>query len=114
MIVDLAVDVVGVCQIDQFRTRVEVAIIPAREAHAGGSGGRRQIPFMQAEQHELPRVQAEPLFAQCRFHGSAEGHELRFHAREMWQGAHMEEHFLKQAGANAGLRMLGRDVQAPN
>src|SRR5579864_3189299 len=112
LVVDLAIDVIGVGQINQFGARLEKAVIPAIEAHARGRAGLRIGIPMQIEEHELAGVQLEALLAQGMVHRTAEGHELRFDARQMRKRAHGEEHFFEQAAADIGLRKARGDVQA--
>ena len=56
LIVDFAVDVIGVAEIDELGTGLEKAIVPAIQAHAcrGVAAGGRG--FVQVEEHELAGV----------------------------------------------------------
>src|SRR5258707_3605456 len=112
LVVDLAVDVTGVSQINQLGARLEVAVIPAVEAHARGSAGFRFVQLLQIQKHELARIEVKSLVEQGRVNGAAEGHELRFDAREVRDGAHGVKHLFEQAAADGILRELGRDIQA--
>ena len=56
----------------------------------------------------------ESLVEEWCVHGAAEGHQLRFDAREMRDGAHREQHLLEQPPANGILREFGRDIQPPD
>src|SRR4030095_15013229 len=112
LIVDVAVDVIGVCQVDELCARVKVAIVPAREPQACGGAGRRFYLFVQIEKHELARVKLKAELTQRMIDRSAEGHQLRFDARKIRQRTHAIEHLFKQAARNRGLVELRRDVEA--
>ena len=56
----------------------------------------------------------ESLRAQSLVHRAAKGHELRFDALHLRQGAHAVKHFLEQPAANRTLVLLGRDVHSAN
>src|SRR5216684_4040760 len=112
LVVDLAIDVIRVGQIDQLGARFEVAVIPAVKAHARRGAGLCILLLVQIQQHELARVEVKALVEQRRVHGAAEGHQLRFDARKVRDGAHGEQHFFKKAPADGVLREFGRDVQA--
>ena len=68
--------------------------------------------LVQIQQHELARVQVETLADQRRVHRSAEGHQLRFDAREMRNGAHGDEQLLEKARGDGILREFGGNIQA--
>src|SRR5882672_3951790 len=74
LVIDLAIDVIRVSQIDQLGTRLEVAVIPAVEAHASRSFGIRLVRLMQIQEHELTRVEVKSLVEQRRVHRAAKGH----------------------------------------
>src|SRR6267378_1643221 len=112
LIVNLAVDVIGVRQVNQFRARLEEAIVPAVEAHARGGAGARLVVFLQIEEHELARVELKALLAQRSVDRAAERHELCFDARKLRERAHGEKHFFQEASADVGLRKAGGDVQS--
>ena len=52
-------------------------------------------------------IKAETLIAQRVFDGSAEGHELRFDALQLRQGAHGKKHFVEQSPADGFLVQVG-------
>ncbi len=111
LIVDFAIDVVGVGQVNEFGAGFEVAIVPAVQTPAvetrrTGFGGALQI-----EKHKLSSVEAEALFAKGSVDGPAEGHQLSLDARELRNGAHGEEHLFEEATADDGLGILGRNVE---
>src|SRR5712692_10643459 len=74
LVVDLAIDVIRVRQINQFGALLEEAVVPAVEAHAGGGAGPRFGIAVQVEQHELSGVELEALLAQRGVDRTAEGH----------------------------------------
>jgi len=95
LIVDLAIDVVGVGKVDELGAGLKVAVVPALEAHTGGSATARILHFGKVEKHELSREEVEALILEGRIHGTAEGHQLGFDASEVRESAHGEEHFLE-------------------
>src|SRR5882724_10352928 len=72
LVVDLAIDVIRVRQVDQLGARLEVAVAPAREPHPGGGAGLCLLHLLQVQQHELPGVQAKALIEQRRVYRAAE------------------------------------------
>src|SRR6266851_7016867 len=112
LVVDLAIDVICVGQIDQFGARLEVAVVPTRETHAVGGARLGLRQFLEIEEHELARVKVKALVEQRRVHGAAERHELGFNARQVRNRAHGEEHLFKETPADGSLREFGRDVEA--
>src|SRR6266404_499155 len=112
LIIDFAVDVICVSQIDQLGARLEIAVVPAVEAHAGGGAGFGFVHLLQIQQHKLPRVKMKALVKERRVHRAAEGHQLGFDASEVRDGAHGVQHFLEQAPADGILSKLRGNVQA--
>jgi len=112
LIVDFAIDVIGVGKIDELRAGIEVAVVPAADAHAVGGAGAMLGSFLQVEEHELAGVETEALIVERDVDGATERHELGFDAGEMWDSAHGVEHFFEQAAADSGLGKFGGDVEA--
>ena len=56
LVVDVAVHVIRVRQIDQLGARLEIALVPAIEAQAGVHAGNGIAFLVQVQQHELPGV----------------------------------------------------------
>jgi len=81
LIVDLAIDVIRIGEINQFGAGFEITVIPAVQPQAGIDACGPFALVLQFEEHELARVQAKALFAQRVVDGAAEGHELRFDVR---------------------------------
>lgn len=112
LIVDFAIDMIGVGEVDELGAGIEVAVVPAFEAHAGGRAGAGFGELGEIEEHELAGVEAEALIFERGIDGAAEGHELGFDAAELREGPHGEEHFFEEAASDGGLRKTGGDVQA--
>jgi len=112
LVVDLAIDVIRVRQINQFGAMLEEAVVPAVEAHASGGAGPRFGIAVQVEQHELPGVELEALLAERGVDRTAEGHELRFDSGKLRESTHGVEHFFQKAAADIGLWETLRDVEA--
>ena len=112
LVVDVAVDVIRVGEVNQLGARLEVALVPAVEPQAGVHAGDGVALLLQVEQHELPCVQPETLVAQRGIHRPAEGHKLRFDAVQLRQGAHAEQHLVQQAPADRLLHLAGRNVES--
>src|SRR5882724_7026625 len=104
LVVDLAIDVIRIRQIDQLGARLEVTVTPARQAHARRGPGLRLLQLLQVQQHELSRVQAKALVEQRRVHRAAERHQLRLDARQMGELTHGQEHFFQQPAPDLRLR----------
>src|SRR5262249_16279289 len=49
LIVDFAIDMIGVCQVDQPGARIEIAVVPPREAHPRRRGPRLRNGLAQVE-----------------------------------------------------------------
>src|SRR4029077_15791492 len=95
LVVDFSVNVVGVAEVDEFGAGLEEAIVPAVQAHARGDADAGRRGFLQDEQHERAGEEMETLFAEGTFDRTAEGHELRFDARELRNGTHGVEHLVE-------------------
>ena len=112
LIVDVAVNVIGVGEIDELGAGIKVAIIPAIQAHPGVDVRCPLLLLHQIQQHKLPRVQAESLFAQRFIDGTAERHQLRLDPLHLRKRAHAEKHLVQQAAANRFLVLAGGNVHA--
>jgi hypothetical protein len=112
LVVDFAVHVIGVGKIDELGAGIEVAVVPAVEAHSGRGGRGRHRKRRQIEEHELAGVEAEAVLLERFVHGAAERHELGFNANELGESVHTEKHLFKQAASDGGLIVLRRNVQA--
>ena len=111
LVVDFAVHVIGVCQINELGARIKVAVVPLGQAQACGSPRLRFRYFVQIEEHELARVEAKALVEQRRVHRPAKRHELGLNTREVWDRAHRVEHFFEQPAAQSFLRKLAGNVE---
>src|SRR6266704_728323 len=98
LVVDLAIDVIRVGQIDQFGARLEITVVPTRETHAVGGARLGLRHFLEVEERGV--------------HRAAERHELSFDARQVRNRTHGEEHLFKEAPADGSLREFGRNVEA--
>src|SRR5271170_4910848 len=112
LIVDFAVDVIRVGEINQLGAGLEVAVIPAVQTHPRRGSGLAFGQFLQILQHKLAGIEAEALFTERDLHWSAEGHKLCFNARKLRNSAHGEKHFVEQALPDGGLRKLCGNIEA--
>src|SRR4029077_1046418 len=112
LIVYFSVDVVCIRQINQFGAGLEVAIIPAVQAHAGRTPWLRLGKLLQVLEHKLAGVEAEALLAQRDLHRSAERHELCLNARKLRNRADGKEHLVEQPLSDGGLRKFRRYIKA--
>jgi len=80
LVVDVAVDVICVSQVNELGAGIKVAIIPSRKAKSSGCARRRVELFVQIEQHELAGIEFETEFAQRMIDGPAKRHQLRLDA----------------------------------
>jgi len=112
LVVDFAIDVIGVGKIDELGAGLEIAVVPAADTHAVGSARAMFGGLLQVEEHELAGVKAETLVVERDVDGAAERHELGFDAGEVGNGAHGVEHFFEEAAADGGLGRFGGDVEA--
>jgi len=114
LVVDFAVDVIGVSQKNQLSAGLEIAVRPAVEAQGGGGAGFSFVDLLQIEEHELAGEEFETLVEQRGVHGAAERHELGFDALKVRNGAHGVEHLRQQAAADGVLGEFGGDIEATN
>src|SRR2546427_11026026 len=80
LIVDVAVDVICVSQVNEFGARIKVAIIPSRKAKSSGCARRRVELFVQIEQHELAGIEFVKHVPQKMAGGAAQKQQLRVKA----------------------------------
>ncbi len=59
LVVDVAINVVRIGEINQLGARFKVAFVPALQAQSGIEAGDFLHLVMQIQQHELPRVQRQ-------------------------------------------------------
>src|SRR6266480_4543786 len=83
LVVDVAVHVIGVGEINQFGAGVEVTVVPAGETQASRSRDAELGGLVQVHEHELPSVKLESLFGERALDGTAEWHELCFDATQV-------------------------------
>src|SRR2546425_6655950 len=112
LVVDLAVDVIGISQINQFGARLEIAVVPALKTERGREPGGLLPRGIELQEHELALVQPETLLTERFFDGSSEGHELSLDASDVRKRAKRKEHLVEQLAADGLLRMARGDVQA--
>ena len=112
LIIDFAVHMIRVSQVNELCTGLKVAVIPSSEPQTTRSARFRFRYFVQIQKHELARVQPKAAIEQRGIHGAAEGHELRFDAHEMRDRAHRVQHFFEQPAPQSFLCKFAGDVQA--
>jgi len=112
LVVDVAVDVIGVGQLDQPRRGFEGAIVPGLETQAAGNLLGVETRFVERQQHELAVVQFEILRQENRIELSAEGHQLGFDPRQARGSVQRGDHFGDEFFSDGFLRELRGDVQA--
>jgi len=83
LIVDVAVDVIRVSEINQLGAWLKVAVVPAVKPQSRISGWGGLLMLREVEQHELACVQAKSLVAESRVDRATERHELRFDAMHL-------------------------------
>jgi len=112
LVVDIAVDVIGVSELNQARGRFEGAIVPGLEAQAAGNLLGGEAGLGERQQHELAVVQPEILRKENGVELSAEGHQLGFDAVEARNGVQRGDHFGDEFFGDGFLRELRGDVEA--
>src|SRR5215472_17914331 len=112
LVVDFAVHVIRVGQVNQLGARFKVTIVPAGQPQATRSARFRFRHSVQVQKHELARVKTKAVIEERRVHGAAERHELRFNPHEMRNCAHGVKHFLEEPPSQGFLRKFARDIQA--
>ena len=93
LVVNFAVDFVGVGEVDKAGAGFKAAIGPAVEAKAGREGFVVEVGCGEVEKHELAAVETEVLSEVDGIESGAKGHELGFDAADARDGAQSLEHF---------------------
>ena len=111
MIVDVAIHVIRVGKLNQFRRGIERAVAPRLHAKSRRERLFAQLCIRKSQKHELPRVKTHLLGKECRIEFDAERHQLRLYAFKAWRGAKRREHLGENFFWNRGLGVIGGDEQ---
>ncbi len=112
---------IGVGELDQPRTRFEVAVVPAvkNEARAGAFANKsredvegRAVGLRKRCEHELSGKKSKPVLGKDGIEGVAEWNELRFDAVQLRYTAKGGERVREQSLAQFLLRVSGRNKKS--
>ena len=112
LIVDFAVHVIGIRQLDQPRGGFECTVGPGLEAQAGGKRRAAELGVGERQQHELPRVQLEILREENGIELGAEGHQLRFDSFQARRSVQRGYHFGYERAREGSCEKLRRNEQS--
>lgn len=112
LVVDLAVDVIGVGELNQTGSSFEGAVVPGLDAQTIGKRFSAQNRVRERQKHELARMKPEMLGEKGGIEFAAERHQLGFDALKARRTAERAEHFAEQRLGDRLLRAARRDEKA--
>src|SRR5215472_14300790 len=114
LVIDLAINMIGIGKMDKARGRFKGAVGPGLESETRRNRFATDIRLSQRQYHELPGIESKILRKKNGIQLRAKRHELRFNALQARSGAQRSEYFRQEVFRNSVFGKLRRNKQAPN